>query len=260
MDLGLKDRRALITGASRGIGYGVAAALAAEGCHVHLASRTAADLDQARGRIKAAASAAVVVDVHAIDLGKPGACDTLAEQCGDVDILINNAGAIPHGSLSVLSDAQLREAWELKLFGFINLTRKIYPRMCAAKRGVIVNIIGLAGERPNAHYIAGSMANSALMAFSRALGTESPAHGVRVVGINPGAILTDRQEVRWRARAAKELGDEARWPELTKGFPFGRLGSVEEVANLAVFLASQAASYITGTIITIDGGRAGREG
>jgi NAD(P)-dependent dehydrogenase (short-subunit alcohol dehydrogenase family) len=256
MELGLKNRVALVTGASRGIGYGVAHLLAREGCHVHLASRSAADLEKARKAI--AADTGAPVDVHPADLGKPGACEALADRCGDIDILVNNAGAIPHGSLTALTDAQLREAWELKLFGFINLTRKVYPRMCAAKRGVVVNIIGLAGERPTAAYIGGTMANAALMAFTRALGTESPKFGVRVVGINPGAILTDRQEVRWRERAKKELGDENRWPELTTDFPFGRLGTVEEVANLAVFLASSAASYITGTIVTVDGGRAGR--
>jgi NAD(P)-dependent dehydrogenase (short-subunit alcohol dehydrogenase family) len=256
MELGLKGKVALVTGASRGIGYGVAHLLAKEGCRVHLASRSAPDLEKARKSIIGDSGAKI--EIHPADLGKPGACEALADRCGDIDILINNAGAIPYGSLTAMSDAQLREAWELKLFGFINLSRKVYPQMCAAKRGVIVNIIGLAGERPVAPNIGGTMANAALMAFTRALGTESPNFGVRVVGINPGAILTDRQEVRWRARAAKELGDEKRWPELTTDFPFGRLGSVEEVANLAVFLASDAASYITGTIVTIDGGRAGR--
>jgi len=256
MELGLKGKVALVTGASRGIGYGIAHLLAREGCKVHLASRTAADLEKAQAKIRAETGA--TIEIHAADLGKPGACEALADRCGDLDILVNNAGAIPHGSVTAIADAQLREAWELKLFGFISLTRKIYPQMCKAKHGAIVNIIGLAGERPTAPYIAGTMANAALMAFTRALGTESPNFGVRVVGINPGAILTDRQEVRWRARAAKELGDEKRWPELTTDFPFGRLGTVEEVANLAVFLASEAASYITGTIVTVDGGRAGR--
>jgi NAD(P)-dependent dehydrogenase (short-subunit alcohol dehydrogenase family) len=130
--------------------------------------------------------------------------------------------------------------------------------MCAKKRGVIVNVVGVAGERPNANYIAGSMGNAALMAMSRALGAESVDHGVRVIAINPGAIETDRQVVRWKARAKKELGDENRWRELTKGFPFGRLGTVDEIANMIAFLCSDRSGYTTGTVITIDGGASAR--
>jgi 3-oxoacyl-[acyl-carrier protein] reductase len=126
--------------------------------------------------------------------------------------------------------------------------------MCAKKRGVIVNVVGTAGERPTANYIAGSMGNAALMAMSRALGAESPQYGVRVVAVNPGGTETDRQVVRWKARAAKELGDANRWRELTTGFPFGRLGTVAEVAGMIVFLCSERSGYTTGTVITVDGG------
>jgi NAD(P)-dependent dehydrogenase (short-subunit alcohol dehydrogenase family) len=152
-----------------------------------------------------------------------------------------------------------REAWDLKVWGFINLTREVYRGMCEKKRGVIVNIIGLAGERHSAQYIAGTMGNASLMAMSRALGGESPDYGVRVIGINPGAIETDRQVVRWKARAKKELGDEGRWRELTTGFPFGRLGSVAEIADTVAFLCSDRSSYTTGTVITIDGGNSLRK-
>jgi NAD(P)-dependent dehydrogenase (short-subunit alcohol dehydrogenase family) len=103
------------------------------------------------------------------------------------------------------------------------------------------------------------MGNAALMAMSRALGTESPDFGVRVIGLNPGAIETDRQVVRWQARAKIELGDENRWRELTTGFPFGRLGTVVEIADTVAFLCSDRSSYTTGTVLTIDGGAAGRK-
>ena len=256
MDLKLAGRTALITGGSRGIGLGVAQSLAAEGCHLHLTSRNAADLDAARGKIIGAHK--VNVTCHALDLGVSENAKKLGQACRNVDILVNNAGAIPQGTLSGLDEAKWRESWDLKVFGYINLSRDIYTAMCERKRGVIINVIGGAGERPTAGYIAGSMANASLMAFSRALGAESPNHGVRVVGLNPSATATDRGVTRWRNLAQKDLGDPERWRELTKGFPFGRPATVEEVADVVAFLCSDRASYISGTIIAVDGGAAAR--
>ena len=256
MDLKLAGRTALITGGSRGIGMGVAQSLAAEGCHLHLTSRNAADLDAARGKI--VATHKVNVTCHALDLAVSENAKKLGQVCRTVDILVNNAGAIPQGTLSGLDEAKWRESWDLKVFGYINLSRDIYTAMCERKRGVIINVIGGAGERPTAGYIAGSMANASLMAFSRALGAESPNHGVRVVGLNPSATATDRGVTRWRNLAQKELGDPERWRELTKGFPFGRPATVEEVADVVAFLCSDRASYISGTIIAVDGGAAAR--
>jgi 3-oxoacyl-[acyl-carrier protein] reductase len=256
MDLKLAGRTALITGGSRGIGLGVAQSLAAEGCHLHLTSRNAADLDAARGKIIGAHK--VNVTCHALDLGVSENAKKLGQACRSVDILVNNAGAIPQGTLSGLDEAKWRESWDLKVFGYINLSRDIYTAMCERKRGVIFNVIGGAGERPTAGYIAGSMANASLMAFSRALGAESPNHGVRVVGLNPSATATDRGVTRWRNLAQKDLGDPERWRELTKGFPFGRPATVEEVADVVAFLCSDRASYISGTIIAVDGGAAAR--
>jgi NAD(P)-dependent dehydrogenase (short-subunit alcohol dehydrogenase family) len=257
MDLALDKRVALVTGGSRGIGHAVAAALAAEGCRLHLAARTAADLHRARREL--AAAGAPEVTTHAIDLAQPGAAAGLARACGALDILVNNAGAIPLGTLAAMDDKTWREGWELKVFGFVNLTREVYRDMCARRRGVIVNVIGTSGERPTAGYLAGSMANAALMTMTRALGAESPDYGVRVVGVNPGATGTDRQVVRLKARAKSELGDESRWQELTRGFPFGRLGTPQEVAEVVAFLASDRAGYVTGTVITVDGGASARK-
>ena len=128
-------------------------------------------------------------------------------------------------------------------------------RLRQARRAEPLSFYGIAaGERPTANYVAGSMANSALMTMTRALGVESMRHGVRVVGVNPGYIETDRQIVRWKARAKNELGDESRWRELTTVFPLGRLGTVDEVANTVAFLASDASSYTSGAVVTIDGG------
>ena len=256
MDLNLSGRTALITGGSRGIGLGVAQGLAAEGCHLHLTSRNAADLDAARSKILAAHR--VNVTCHALDLSVSENAKKLAQACRDVDILVNNAGAIPQGTLTGLDEKAWRASWDLKVFGYINVARDIYAAMCERKRGVIVNVIGGAGERPTAGYIAGSMANAGLMAFSRALGADSPNHGVRVLGLNPSATATDRGVTRWRNQAQKDLGDPERWRELTKGFSFGRPAEVKEVADVVVFLCSDRASYVSGTIISVDGGAAAR--
>ena len=256
MDLNLSGRTALITGGSRGIGFGVAQGLAAEGCHLHLTSRNAADLDAARSKILAAHK--VNVTCHALDLSVSENARKLAQACRDVDILVNNAGAIPQGTLTGLDEKIWRASWDLKVFGYINVARDIYAAMCERKRGVIVNVIGGAGERPTAGYIAGSIANAGLMAFSRALGADSPNHGVRVLGLNPSATATDRGVTRWRNQAQKDLGDPERWRELTKGFPFGRPAEVKEVADVVVFLCSDRASYVSGTVISVDGGAAAR--
>jgi NAD(P)-dependent dehydrogenase (short-subunit alcohol dehydrogenase family) len=256
MDLQLKGRTALVTGGSRGIGLAVARQLASEGCHLHLAARSAADLEAARKQIADAYAANVAV--HSLDLSKRENAVALASACGSLDILVNNAGAIPAGTIAGLDDARWREAWDLKVFGFINLIREVYPAMCARKRGVIVNIVGTAGERPTAGYIAGSMANAALMAMSRALGGESLDQGVRVVAVNPGATETSRIFTILKARAKSELGDESRWRELTSGLPGGRLGSPDEIANMVAFLCSDRSSYTSGTVVTIDGGKSAR--
>jgi NAD(P)-dependent dehydrogenase (short-subunit alcohol dehydrogenase family) len=257
MDLNLSGRTALVTGASRGIGYAVARLLAAEGCNVHLASRSAADLDAARRTILAESK--VNVTNHAVDLGVTENASKLAKELADVDILVNNAGAIPQGTITGMSDKQVRDGWELKLFGYINVTREIYARMCEKRRGVIVNIIGNAGHRPSAGYIAGAIANAGLMAMTKALGAESPDHGVRVVGVNPVGTETERAAVRLRERATKELKDPERWRELVKNNPFGRMTTSEEIANMVVFLASDRASYMSGQVVIVDGGSSYRK-
>jgi len=252
MDLGLRGRSVLITGGSRGIGYACAQAFAEEGCSLHLVSRSQSDLDAARERL--VASTGAKVEVIAADLTDRARLLDVAKSCAGVDILVNNAGSIPHGSLAQIDDARMRKAWELKLFGFINLTREFYAAMTARRSGVIVNVIGLAGERPQAGYIAGSTANAGLAAFTRALGAEAPDYGVRVFGVHPSGTETDRQVVRWRERAKEKFGDPERWRELTTGFPFGRLASAREVGDVVAFLASPRASYVSGVVLTIDGG------
>jgi short-subunit dehydrogenase len=146
MDLGLRGRRALVTGASKGIGLACAEALAAEGCDLALVARTAADLQAAGARIRAASNVAVAA--RALDLGESGNVDALAAEFPDIDILVNNAGAIPGGSLDQVEEARWRAAWDLKVFGYVNMCRRFYALMRGRGRGVIVNVIGAAGESP----------------------------------------------------------------------------------------------------------------
>lgn len=253
MDLQLKGKRALVTGGSRGIGFGIAELMAREGCNLALCSRSTDDLAAARETLLQV-HPGITVDIYPADLASPGVAAELSKACGPVDILVNNAGAIPQGYIEDMDDAQWRAAWELKLFGFINLTRAVYGGMKTRKTGVILNIVGIAGERPLPNYLAGSMGNAALMAMTRGLGVEAMAHGVRVVGINPGNTETDRQIVRWKVRAQKQFGDESRWRELVTDFPQGRLARVDEVAAMAVFLCSPRSAYTNATVVTVDGG------
>ena len=257
MDLGLRGRRALVTGASKGIGLACAETLAAEGCDVVLVARSAGDLDAAAARLRGTAQ--VAVSTRALDLSDSRSIDALAEEFPDTGILVNNAGAIPGGTLDEVDEARWRAAWDLKVFGYIHMCRRFYAAMRGrGPGGVIVNIIGAAGESPDADYIAGSAGNASIMALTRALGGKAPADGLRVVGINPGPILTDRLEVLLRRRAGETLGDPGRWRETMADMPFGRAGRVEEVAALAAFLASDLSGYTSGTVVTVDGGMASR--
>lgn len=258
MDLNLRGRKALVTGASKGIGFATAKALAQEGCDVILVSRTVADLASARERILAAANVSVVVEP--LDMSQSASASTLARKYPDIDILVNNAGAIPGGSVEDVDEQRWRAAWDLKVFGYINLTREFFRLMKARGNGVIVNIIGAAGEKMNANYIAGSAGNASLMAFTRALGGVSPKYGVRVVGINPGPVATERHVMLTKLEAKNRFGDPERWQDLEKALPFGRAATPEEIAAMAAFLASDLSGFTTGTIITIDGGLAHRSG
>jgi NAD(P)-dependent dehydrogenase (short-subunit alcohol dehydrogenase family) len=252
MDLGLRGKRVLITGASKGIGAAGAEVFAEEGCDVVIAARNGEALEQLSRKLRSAHQ--VNVTPHVVDLRDGKALAKLAEATGPIDILINNAGDIPQGTLETVDEAKWRHAWELKVFGYINLTRLVYATMKAQGHGVIVNILGAAGERLNAGYIAGSTGNAGLMAFTRTLGSRSLADGIRVVGINPGPVETDRMTTRLREQAKQRLGDESRWRELIKDYPLGRAASTREIADMMAFLASDRSAYTTGVVMTIDGG------
>ena len=258
MDLELAGKTVLITGGSKGIGKAIAAQMAEEGCNLHLASRTVVDLEATRDEINTKYGAQVTI--HPGDLSDSSLMRKLAVDTAGIDILINNAGAIPSGSVEMVNEDTWRNAWDLKVFGYINLIREVYPAMCVRGDGVILNVIGAAGERPVASYLAGSMGNASLMAMTLALGAEAPHKGVRVLAVNPGLIETDRMVTLGEAQAMEKYGDKTRWREMLSNLPEGRAGSVEEVADVVTFLASPRASWVSGTVLTIDAGVTKRAG
>ncbi|MCB2015697.1 MAG: SDR family oxidoreductase [Sphingobium sp.] len=252
MDLGIAGQKVLITGASQGIGAGLAQVFAEEGCAVYLVARSADKLANVAAELKSELNAQV--ETLALDLTAPDAMERVVEFAGTPDILVNNAGAIPGGNLWQVDDAKWREGWELKVFGYINMMRTFYPLMQERGSGVILNNIGNGGENFDFDYVCGTTGNAALMAFTRAIGGRSMDHGIRVIGVNPGPVATDRIFKVLRTRALDRYGTEDAADELTAAYPGGRIATVRETADMFAFLASPRSAYTSGTIITIDGG------
>lgn len=254
MDLKLNGKRAIITGGSKGIGLATAHSLAAEGCRLTLVARNGDTLREAADElVKAGYQQPECCEA---DLSTGQGVDTVSALDGPVDILVNNAGSNPPGGLTDLGRDEWRKAWDLKVYGFIDLCRAFHDRI-AKSRGVIINIIGSAGEHFPPKYILGASGNAALMGFTRALGKGSTADGFRVVGINPGPVGTDRLQMLFRKQAEDKLGDPDRWRELVSGMPFGRVAEPAEIADAVAFLASPRSGYTSGCIVTIDGGIGG---
>ncbi len=252
MDMQLQDKRVLVTGGSKGIGLACAEAFAAEGCDLVLVSRDAAALATAADKVRAVRQ--IRVETHAADLSRDEEREGLHAAFPDVDILVNNAGAIPSGRLQDIPMARWKQAWDLKVLGYIHLCQLYLPSMEARKAGAIVNIIGMAGRAPRAGYIAGGAGNAALIAFTSAIGAAAQEHGVKVVGINPAVTKTDRMLTQARTNAKLKFGDEERWADTLTNLPFGRPIEASEIAELAVFLASPRGHYVNGTVIDVDGG------
>jgi NAD(P)-dependent dehydrogenase (short-subunit alcohol dehydrogenase family) len=249
MDLGLKGRNVLITGGSKGIGLACAQRFAAEGCNLHLVSRDQGRLDAARAAVRALHP--VDVTLHAADLRDGQAVKRIAAAAGAVDILVNNAGDIPGGSVLDIDEAQWRHAWDLKVFGYVNMTREVLGGMKARGRGVIANVIGMAGEKPSYEYICGAVANAGLAAFTKGLGAKTPEFGVRVVAVHPPATRTDRIMTLVRSVAKQKYGDESRADEVLASGSFGRVIEPEQVADTVAFLASDRAGQLSGVVLNL---------
>lgn len=256
MDLKLRGKSVLITGASKGIGRASAMVLAEEGCDVILVARTAADLNAAEQEIRQACQ--VNVQSVALDLADSRNVDRLAAEFPDIDILVNNAGAIPGGTLLEVDEARWRAAWDLKVFGYINMCRAFYALMKAHGSGVIVNIAGNAAQTHDPEYICGVAGNAALTAFSQSLGNISHVDGIRVVCINPGPVETERLVTLMRKKAKDRTGDAENWRDLFKPLPFGRAATSEEIGAMVAFAASEQSAYTSGSVVIIDAGLSAR--
>lgn len=263
MDLGLKNKVVLITGGSKGIGLACARAFATEGAKVAIVSRDPANLARAREQL---AKEGLHVHLTRADLHEPHSAADVVEEAsqavGPIDILINSAGAAKRYDPETLDAAAFKATMEAKYFPYIYPQQEVLRRMVerikaggGAEPGTIVNVIGMGGKIASDIHIAGGAANAALMLATVGLAHYYARYGIRINAINPGATLTERVEEALKLEAGQQgIGmDEA----LTRGqakVPLGRYAKPEEIADVALFLASRRASYVTGAIIPMDGG------
>src|SRR5712691_2026103 len=259
MDLGIKGRRAIVTGGSSGIGYETARLFLEEGVRVLITGRDPGKLDKARDELAKKTGG----EIHAVaaDMTKEAdikrMVDVAKDKLGGVDILVNNAGTMYSGRFAVLDDDEMKKQLDTKLFGFMRAIRLVYPMMKAQKWGRIVNTIGGAGKEPDPYMFGSGMTNAALLNLTKSLSAEFGEDNVLVNAICPGWVDTNL----WRKNAEglrQELGaqsqDDARRLAARKN-SVNRFGKPEELANATVFLCSERASYITGVSLNLDGGR-----
>jgi NAD(P)-dependent dehydrogenase (short-subunit alcohol dehydrogenase family) len=256
MELELAGKVAIVSGGSKGIGRAAALGFVKEGASVVVCARGRQALDATIDAVGPARRERIVA--VAADLTDPAAIqrvvDSAISEFGRIDILVNNAGSARPGDFQKISDDDWKLDFELKFFGYVRMARAAMARMAERKSGVIVNVIGTGGLIPSAGYMVGGAANAALNHFTKALAGEGAKHGVRVVGINPGPILTERLQLFLEQRAREAGGTRGTDEILRRMTPLGRPGNADEVADLILFLASPRAAFIHGANITIDGG------
>lgn len=257
MDLGLQDKVVILTGATKGIGRAAADAFAAEGARLALGARTASDLDQTAQELTARNGAQVVTspcDVT-VDADVQRLVDTAMEAYGRVDVLVNNgAGKLPAGEFLDISSEQWLEGWNQKIQSYIRCVQAVFPIMETQRGGRIINVVGTAARNPKHSYMAVGMSNAALINFTKSLADRGAPHGILVAGVAPSGVLTERWTRLIAARAAAEgKTAEQLQAESDAGFPLGRMGNPEELGDVICFTASPRASFISGSIITVDG-------
>jgi 3-oxoacyl-[acyl-carrier protein] reductase len=255
MHLSMKDRVAVVTGGSKGIGIAVARRFAESGAKVAILARGAADLKAAR---EALAKDGFSVRDYVCDVSKAAditrAHGEIVADFGRIDVLVNNAGTSRTMAFEDISDEVWQEDLDLKLFAAIRFSRLVWPGMKARTWGRIINVLNIGAKAPAAASTPTSVSRAAGMALTKAMANEGGAHNILVNAMLVGLIVSD-QWVRRHAQKAPDTDFDAFTRDLAKGVPMGRMGTAEEFANLACFLASEQGSYITGTAINVDGGR-----
>ena len=253
MDLQLTDKVSIVTGASRGIGRAIAQTLAAEGMKLVLVARSRDALEEL-ARSLPTESQVQAVDLRLPDVPRQVVAATL-QRFGRLDLLVNNAGATVRGDFLKLSDADWADGYALKLFGAMRCCRAAWPHL-QTTRGSIINIVGIGGRTGSAEFAIGGSVNAALLNLTKVLADRGVDDGVRVNAINPGAVVTDRLQIRIQRLAAdKGIDEAAASAELAREMKIARFGEPTEIASLVAFLASPQAAYCQGTIIDADGGQ-----
>ncbi|MEI9889219.1 MAG: SDR family oxidoreductase [Rhizomicrobium sp.] len=253
MDLGLNGKRALVLGASRGLGRAIAEALAAEGAIVTIVGRDGAGLADAAQAI--AASCGAPVQTHVADLARADAVDALADSLGDVDVLVLNGGGPAPGAATGIADDAWRSAFETMALAPMRLVRAALPGMRERRFGRVLLVLSSGVVQPIPNLALSNAMRLSLVGWAKTLAAEVAADGITVNGLLPGRIHTGRVDELDAAAAAraKTSMDEVR-AQSRATIPAGRYGRPEEFAAVAAFLASDKASYVTGTLVRVDGG------
>jgi 3-oxoacyl-[acyl-carrier protein] reductase len=254
MEISLSGRSAIVTGGSKGIGFAIASRFASSGGDVVMVARGQEALDAAVKAIGTSAKGkvtGVAADVGTA-AGVQSAYDAAMAAFGKVDIVVNNAGTSATGPFEKLTDAILQGDLELKLFAAVRLSRLVWPQMKERRWGRIINILNVGAKAPRANSAPTSISRAAGMALTKVLSGEGAPHNVLVNALLVGLIEAD-QHVQAAKRKGVPLDEYI--AGMAKDIPLGRIGRAEEFANIALMLASDAGSYVTGTAINIDGGR-----
>lgn len=256
MDLKLEDRVVVITGASKGIGYACAEAFAREGARVVLVSRSAENLDAALARFPATRHAPTAIAANLVRADEAERMVAEAERdAGPIDVLVNSAGAARRYAPDELGPEAWHTAMDAKYFSYVHPLDAVLKRMAARGRGAVVNIVGMGGKVASPVHLPGGAANAALMLVTAGLAAAFGPKGVRINAINPGGTLTGRVQEGLAVEARMTGLSEAELRKRNEAkIPLGRLGTPEEVARVALFLACDQASYVTGAIVPMDGG------